>query len=223
MGRLAWFVNSILSALFPRTCVMCDEEGEVLCDTCAKKVHIPVWHAQKEQEGIEIFSRVSYKEKAVQRLLHAWKYRGDSSAGEWWKKWISEEGKAPQMFTGAVFVPVPLAREAYAERGFNQAEVLAKALARTHGGKTEDFLGRFPRKAQAKTKKELRGKAREQSLYYQELALVRAQTRGEVPKSIILVDDVVTTGTTILACADILRNAGVEKIFAVTLAYGNDA
>lgn len=223
MGRLVWLGKILLSALFPRTCVMCDAEGEILCSWCAKKVYIPVWHAQKEQEGIEIFSRISYKEKAVQRLLHAWKYRGDTSAGEWWKKWICEEGQAPQSFVGAVFVPVPLAREAYAERGFNQAEVLAKALAITYGGKAEEFLGRFPRKAQAKTEKEHRGKAREQNPYYKERSFVHAQTQGQMPKTVILVDDVVTTGTTILACADILRDAGVEKIFAVTLAYGNNA
>lgn len=223
MGGLAWLVNGVLSALFPRTCVMCDAEGQILCSLCAKKVRIPAWHVQKDQEGIEIFSRVSYKEKAVQHLLHAWKYRGDISAGEWWKKWICEEGQAPQDFVGAIFVPVPLAREAYAERGFNQAEILAKALATKYEGRVGEFLGRFPRKAQAKTEKEYRGKAREQNPYYKEQLFIQAQTRGQVPKSIILVDDVVTTGATMLACADTLRNAGVEKIFAVTLAYGNDA
>lgn len=223
MGRLRGFFSLLLGALFPRACVMCSAEGEILCSICARQVHIPAWHVQRIQEGTPLFSRISYKEKAVQRMLHAWKYRGDASAGVWWSTWISEEGGAPQEFAGAVFVPVPLAREAYAERGFNQAEVLAVALAKKYNGTVAHLLGRVPRKAQAKTKKEDRATARAQSPFYEEKVLTQARAQGGVPWAVILVDDVVTTGSTLMACADKLKAAGVQNVCAATLAYGNDA
>jgi ComF family protein len=172
---------------------------------------------------VAVFSRASYKERAVQRLLHAWKYRGDSSAGEWWQKWIRETAAAPAVFHGALFVPVPLAREACAERGFNQAELLARALAAQHEGSIELLLERLPRKAQAKTEKEDRGNARTQSPYSASVIAKRLQAAHMLPQEVILVDDVYTTGSTIMACVDTLKEIGVEKISAVTLAYGNDA
>jgi len=159
----------------------------------------------------------------VQRLLHAWKYQGDTSAGVWWQKWICETAAAPAVFHGAVFVPVPLAREAFAERGFNQAELLARALATQHGGSIAFLLERLPRKAQAKTEKEKRGDARKQSPYYASASAKRMQVAGQLPQEVILVDDVYTTGSTMMACADALQEIGVKKIFAVTLAYGNNA
>lgn len=215
-------LQGIWNALFPRSCVICGCEGDILCTSCKTAVRVPAWHLHTEREGVKVFSRVSYKERAVQRLLHAWKYQGDSSAGEWWQTWIGEVTAAPAVFCGALFIPVPLAREAFAERGFNQAELLARALAARHGGSVELFLNRLPRKAQAKTEKENRGNARKQNPYYLSAVAKRMQGAGQIPKMAILVDDVYTTGSTIMACMDALKEVGVEKIFAATLAYGND-
>ncbi len=223
MGRLRRVLQGIWDAVFPRSCVICGCEGEILCDACEKGVKIPAWHVHTEREGVTVFSRVSYKERAVQRMLHTWKYQGDSSAGKWWQKWISETTATPAVFHSAIFVPVPLAREAFAERGFNQAELLARALAVRHEGLVELLLERLPRKAQAKTEKENRGNARTQSPYQMSSIGKRMQTGGQLPKEVILIDDVYTTGSTIMACVDMLKEMGVEKIFAATLAYGNDA
>jgi ComF family protein len=223
MGRIKKVLQGIWNALFPRACVVCGCEGDVLCALCEKGVRVPAWHVHTEREGVKVFSRASYKERGVQRLLHAWKYQGDSSAGEWWQKWISETNAAPAVFRGAIFVPVPLSREAFAERGFNQAEFLARALAIKHGGSVEHLLERLPRKAQAKTEKEHRGNARIQSPYYASATAKRMQVAHKIPKKVILVDDVYTTGSTIMACGDALKKLGGEEIFAVTLAYGNDA
>ncbi len=223
MGGLAGLFGVFWDALFPRACVVCEREGDVICSSCAQNIKIPVWHLHTEREGVQVFSRVSYKERAVQRLLHAWKYKGDSSAGEWWQKWIRETDAISAVFHDAIFVPVPLAREAFAERGFNQAELLARALAAKHGGSVGLFLERLPRKAQAKTEKEDRSNTRKQSPYYASPIGKRMQATGQIPKEVILVDDVYTTGSTIMACADMLKEMGVEKIFAATLAYGNDA
>lgn len=222
MEGLKKLVKLFWDALFPRSCAICKEEGAVLCGACAKQVNIPAWFVHKEEAGVQIFSKVSYKERAIQKLLHAWKYHGDMSAGEWWKMWIAQ-GEVPHCFTGAIFVPVPLAREAYAERGFNQAEVLALALAQAHGGSVAKLLERRPRKSQAKTEKDARGNIRSASPYFLSAMGEEQKKAGKLLQEIVLVDDVSTTGSTILACADILRKAGVQKVTACTLAFGNGA
>lgn len=222
MDGLAKVFSLVWDALFPRSCVMCKEEGELLCEVCAKEIEIPSWFVHQTEGSLCIFSRCSYKERAVQKLLHAWKYQGDILAGEWWKKWITQ-GNAPEVFTHAVFVPVPLAREAYAERGFNQAELLARALAQKYQGTCGVLLERTPRKSQAKTAKEKRGSLRKESPYAITAHAKDLKKRNEFPKKIILVDDVTTTGSTLLACADALTSVGVEQIAACTLAYGNVA
>lgn len=201
---------------------MCKEEGEILCRKCGSEVKIPPWFLHQEKDGVRVFSRISYKEKSVQKLLHAWKYRGDVSAGEWWKGWIVE-GEFPEIFTQAVFVPVPLAREVYAERGFNQAEELARALAQANNGSVERLLDRRPRKSQAKTEKSDRGEIRAANPYLLSKGHKKLKEERRLSPRIILVDDVSTTGSTLLACADVLRKEGVEEIIACTLAFGNDA
>lgn len=221
MGRLNALVQAFLGALFPRACVLCSQEGAVLCDSCEHKVHIPDWNVYLEHEGVRIFSRISYKHPAVQKLLHAWKYKGDSSAGTCWERWIAEGDDAPEVFIGAYFVPVPLAREAYAERGFNQAEVLAQALATRYGGEVYPILARTPRQAQAKTKKEQREGIRRDNPYTVNTRGAQEGKAGLLPRRVILVDDVCTTGNTVMACADALHGAGIEHVAVCTLAYGN--
>ncbi|NBS68706.1 ComF family protein [bacterium] len=217
MARLKVIYHLLMDALFPRACVVCKKEGEILCQRCAKNVTLPPWHREKVCEGVEIFSRVSYQEPAVQKMLHAWKYRGDEEAGKWWQKWM-QEGEMFFLDKETVLIPVPLAREAYAERGFNQAEMLAQSIAAKGGWTVVEGLKRVPKKAQAKTKKEDRGEVREKNPY---MSALRPQDK--VPKSVCLVDDVATTGSTLVACADVLRQAGVSRVYACTLAYGNDA
>lgn len=217
MARLKRLFSFIADALFPRACVLCKEEGEILCAACAQNVKLPAWHQQKEIGSVVIFSRVSYKEPAVQKLLHAWKYQGDASAGTWWKTWM-QEGDLSCFGTNPLYIPVPLAKEAYAERGFNQAKELARALAERTGGEMRDILERHPRKSQAKTSKTARAQVVTQNPYEWK----RGEHWREEGRLVWIVDDVATTGSTLVACAEILRKGGVQNIAACTLAYGND-
>lgn len=222
MERVKRAAAFIADALFPRCCVICKEEGEVLCESCGGEVKIPPWFLHQEKDGLRIFSRISYKECAVQKLLHAWKYQGDVSAGEWWKKWITE-GDLWEGGEHAVFVPVPLAREAFAERGFNQANELATSLAKAYNGSVEHLLDRLPRQSQAKTEKESRGEIRVVNPYFLSSRYKKLKKEQILPPRVILVDDVATTGSTLRACADVLRKEGIQEVGALTFAFGNDA
>jgi ComF family protein len=105
-------------------------------------------------------------------------------------------------------VPVPLHPARRRRRGFNQAERLASALARRTGLAVADCLERTgPRGTQM-------GRDREERLAALAEA-VRVRRGAPAPREAILVDDVLTTGATVLACARALRSAGCGRVVAV--------
>jgi ComF family protein len=106
-------------------------------------------------------------------------------------------------------VPVPLHHSRRRRRGFNQAAILAAALARRTGLALADGLTRSgPRGTQV-------GRPRSERLAG---APGIVQARAPIPARVVLVDDVATTGATLAACARALRAAGALEVRAVTFA-----
>ncbi len=102
-----------------------------------------------------------------------------------------------------LLVPVPSGPWRHHQRGFNPSELLARALDR-------------PWKALLRCPDGPQQKRLERSLR-QQLRPFRA--RGRVSGPVVLVDDVLTTGSTLISCALALREAGAESVRAVVLAY----
>lgn len=110
---------------------------------------------------------------------------------------------------GAVLVPVPASRRRRAERGFDQAALLAACLGRAWVRPVDGVLTR-PREGPHQ-----RGSSRGRRLQQ-----VRGQfgARGRSPRFPVLVDDVRTTGATLAECAGVLRGAGAVRVGAVCVA-----
>lgn len=112
--------------------------------------------------------------------------------------------------SGRVLVPVPLTDARHAERGFNQAALVAKGLGERWGSEVRHLLIRTgddpPQRGASATDRaeNVRG--------------AFAVTPGETPSEVWLVDDVCTTGATLSACALALRRAGVRSVGAVCIA-----
>jgi predicted amidophosphoribosyltransferase len=114
----------------------------------------------------------------------------------------------------ATLVAVPAHRARRRERGFNQAERLARALARRTGRPSADCLRR-----EGPASRQL-GAGRSARLSAGRI-VVRA--RGSAPRVAVLVDDVYTTGATLDACARALREAGACTVRAIAYARTLDA
>jgi ComF family protein len=118
-------------------------------------------------------------------------------------------GAPTDFLEGATVVPVPLHRRRLRARGFNQAALIAAALARRAGLQLADPLVRTgPATAQV-------GRHRPERRAGPAGAI---EARGGVPARVLVVDDVVTTGATLAACSAALVAAGAVEIAAVTFA-----
>jgi predicted amidophosphoribosyltransferase len=110
----------------------------------------------------------------------------------------------PSVLSGAV-VPVPTAPLRTRSRGFDPAGELAAALAELGGLEISTCLARTGMSRQV-------GKRRGQRLGQPP----RLRLRGEAPSSVLLIDDVLTTGATLSACAAVLRRGGAIRVAAIT-------
>jgi ComF family protein len=112
-----------------------------------------------------------------------------------------------------LFVPVPLHRRRRRERGFNQAGVLAEELSRLTGMPVlSDALSKT---INIRPQTSLRSEARRANIRGAYRVARPEAVRG---KTIVLVDDVCTTGSTLGECARVLRKAGAADVRGVTIA-----
>lgn len=195
------FFNLFLDQLFPQFCSSCKSEGEIVCKNCIKKlVYKPMW---QEISGLKVWSAYEYKEPSIASIImHQWKYNGHKDLIT---KCIHTEFEFPEMNTYCVF-PVPLHKKRQVQRGFNQSYVIANllnlpinnGLNRIRNTKQQAKLSRSKRLENVKDAFEYKGEA-------------------IVGKTVCIVDDVVTTGSTLLACQEALLKAGAGKVYAITM------
>jgi ComF family protein len=162
--------------------------------------------------GLSAWAPVGY-EGAARALVRALKFRGAVAVADTMAAQIVANAPEDLLAPGARLVPVPLHPRRLQKRGFNQALVLANALGERAGLPVADCLERV-------------GKSRPQvGLGRQERRAgpaghVRTRPQEAPPPATraVLVDDVVTTGATLAACAAALRAAGVRHVAAIAFA-----
>ncbi len=144
---------------------------------------------------------------ASRPAIHHLKYGG------WWRlaePMAERMGRLPQWPRGAMLVPIPLSRRRQRGRGYNQAERLAEALSRRVGLPVTAEL--LLRRRETGTQTRLTPEARRANIA--EAFSVTSAPTG----TLVLVDDVFTTGATLAEAAATLLEAGAEAVFAVTFA-----
>jgi len=112
-----------------------------------------------------------------------------------------------------VVVPVPLHPKRKKDRGFNQAQIIAKELARIKGIEAGDQLLLKIKNVPPQTSRTV--EEREENVSG---AFAVAEGEKIKGKAVLLIDDVYTTGSTIRECSSVLRNAGVKEVKALTVA-----
>jgi ComF family protein len=226
---------AVLGLCFPYSCPGCGElqkYADVLCETCARilpRIHAPYCSIcgspLKPNWQVKICPDCRERRPRVTRIRSGFLYEGivtqlirevkfarraralEFFAGELYSKWMPD---FPRSITA--IVPVPLHPSREWERTFNQSVLLARELSKLSGIPVVELLRRQKRTLPQTS---LSGQARRRNL--NGVFRFRSST-PDLPRSVILVDDVVTTGATLEACAGTLRKAGVRKVYCLTIA-----
>jgi ComF family protein len=158
-------------------------------------------------------SFAAYNDSMV-RAIVLLKYHAVTPLGGWFAARLAEMiARDPEAFAADVVVPVPLHASRQRERGYNQAELIARPLARRLGLPLRPVLlvRTKPRPEKLKLTR------RERWLTVRGAYAMRADSRIDKVR-VLLVDDVFTTGATLDACARVLRQAGASRVVALTVA-----
>ena len=226
----------LLPLFFPTRCPVCDgivtPYGEKICLGCMEKLNLltPPWCMKcgkklKEEEELcedcrrlkhEFFrGRALYEYKSAAPSIYRMKYGGRQEYAEFFGE---EMGRYLGSFIRQVkpdgIIPVPLHRKRQKTRGYNQAALLAKALGEYTEVPVYDKL--LLRRKNTKPLKLLNPQERQNNL---KKAFIIAENDVKL-KTILIVDDIYTTGSTMDEVARVLKQQGVEQVCFVTIACG---
>ncbi len=198
--------------MFPPRCIICQQEGFFLCEEHELPAGgRPHW---KPQNLENIFFATSYADPTVKRLVNHFKFRGNTELAQYFTNTIAKNTPS-EVLENALIIPVPLHWTRKLWRGFNQAEVIAQHLQERYPEiEISTDLKRIRRtKQQARLSREKRFENLEKAFLWSGIPL-------NSEKTIVLLDDVVTTGGTIEEAAKELKRAGAKNIIALTFAGG---
>lgn len=207
-----------------RLCHLCLDKmsfiRKPICDRCGRPTRLASSTPCPECRGRNLFYRRSrsvglYREYFRQAIL-TMKYRGRPELAEPLAELMAERLKGDKALRRVdVLVPVPLHGDRWMERGYNQAELLARHIGqRTQLPLVNDALSRIK-------------KTGVQNQLSREERLTNVAGAFSVPlpgkvggKSVLLIDDILTTGSTASECAKVLLAAGARTVDVLTLAVG---
>lgn len=225
----------LIDLIFPKYCVNCKKIGDFLCVNCFSRLSFDtkniclvcgrpsfdgLTHPRcKSTYKIEgsftgvVFNQVSKK------LIYQFKYKPylsglKSFIGDLlYESLIQNEEFVRIINLHLVFVPIPLSPAKYRKRGYNQAEILAKELSKKFGFPTVNGLERIK---ETRSQVGLTKKERKENVVGA-FKIINHKS-SIINRNIVLVDDVLTTGSTFSEACVALKHAGVGKIWALAFA-----
>ena len=225
--------NAIIDLVFPISCLVCGTENTFLCDSCTAKlprlekqrclvcqVAAPFGKTHPDcvtKNSVDgAVSALFYKDRNVQNIIQTFKYNFVSDLNTPLSALIIEAMEAQGLsdyFQEFIAVPVPLHPRRFNWRGFNQSELLAQSLAE----KLNIHLDRQMIARNKYTQPQTRLTQHERR---QNIAKAFTLTGNPINKKILLVDDLVTSGSTANEIAKLLKRENAAEIWIISAAHG---
>lgn len=214
-------MKKVLDLLLPPTCPGCGREGLAICHAClghmARRLDepagMPVGLASSQPHGVVQLEWCASFNGPARASIHALKYDGelrlvgplsDLMATRWRRSGVG----------GDILVPVPVHAQRRRQRGFDQAELLARGV----GERLRLPVVHALERAARTTAQHQLGRRARQSNVSQAFGVAPRHAEEVRGRWLVLIDDVVTTGATLAGCARVLYDAGALAVSALTLA-----
>ncbi|WP_028979096.1 ComF family protein [Sporocytophaga myxococcoides] len=219
---------SFFELIYPQLCAGCNDgllvNEEILCTSCLvnlPKAEIGLLSNNELEKRFygkvmidQAFVYLKFQKKSiVQNILFDIKYGGNKAAGRYLgKKFGLEILKKSPDFMPDLIAPVPLHSKRFRSRGYNQSFVIGEGLGESLGVCCKEIVGRVvSTSTQTKINRILRWKNVD--------GIFKVKDVSEISgKHILLIDDVVTTGSTMEACLLALLDAGASKVSIASVA-----
>lgn len=212
---------NILHWIFPPHCVRCRTLSNWLCASCREDFFLSL---DKRISSVDlplldkVFITCHDRSHTLSRLLYAWKYKRYFEVGQILQNIFTEAVISIYGTSEALlWVPIPIHTKRLRERGFNQTHDLVWPLANKFNFLVLDLIHRAKN---TRTQVGLTKKERQENV--KDAFVINHQLMKDtlLQNRIILVDDILTSGTTLQECAQVLQKAGFKHIDAFVLHRG---
>lgn len=212
------FFSGLLHLVYPETCTVCGESlrhGErLMCTTCLfdlPQIHI---HSGEQNPLIQLLAGQVYfvrassffyysRENSYSDIIHDIKYRGKTQHGEMIGEMFADSLQKQNFFDSIdAIVPIPLHNKRLRERTYNQSEVIARGISRV--ANLPIISDAIQRNVYTRTQT---NKSKEQRKLNVDNVFEISNLQKLQGKHILLFDDVITTGATVLSCAQCIQQA----------------
>lgn len=232
MKTLRDFFWGFINLLYPRVCAACGNSlfrsEELICTYCINNLPRTHFHRYSDTALDKVFwgrtnlrhtTALFYfsKKGRVQHLIHQLKYKGRQDVGIFLGKLLGRELKQDGVEDFQVIIPVPLHPSKQRKRGYNQSELFGKGLSESLGIPCD--IDSFRRVVASETQTRKSRFARYENV--KEIFRVE-KTENIEGKHILLVDDVITTGSTLESCANILLQVPGCQVSVASIAFAVD-
>ncbi len=225
---------AILDFIFPKNCLGCSREGKYICSNCVARVPVlrsvcpycekpsidGLTHTKcKKKFGIDGLTSIWDYEGVIRKAILALKFKYSTEVGKELSDIFASFLKSTKYLlpTNTTLIPIPIHWHRENVRGFNQSEIIGKLVAQEMGWEFVPDL--LVKKKSTTSQVELSVEGRKKNLQgVFSLNHGYSSTGLQNSPSVVIFDDVFTTGSTLKEAAKVLKRAGVEKVWGMTIA-----
>ena len=223
-------LNHLINLIFPKVCAGCKsillDAEDSICTSCRHEIPTTNHFSELENDAFKVFyGRVDVvfvaallyfqKQSLVQEIIYSLKYRGNQSIGKTLGFWVAHNLKNLAVTkTFDVIIPVPLHAKKMRKRGYNQVTKFGNSIADVLNIEYNELILRRNIYTKSQTKKSIFGRSK-----VNEEVFEATFNESHHHKHFLIIDDVLTTGATVAACAIAMQKIPGAKISVVCMAF----
>lgn len=215
--------NILLDLFFPKKCLNCKKSDTYLCADCFNKIEIVEYIEHESSTYLDkIIFATSYADPLIRELIKSYKYRFAQELAEPLSRLLIKTLKKFNLdiqIQNSIIVPIPLHKYRLRKRGFNQAELIAQKVANHFNLPINTNI--LKRTIYTEPQANLKDNTEKRLNNVQNAFAISPENKDLIrDKIVILIDDVVTTGGTLIEAARILKQNNAKEVWALTVAKG---